>query len=351
MKFCIITNISTGTVNGISRYIENLRHTFGIKEEDVFHISDLSADTVQYINTNFDFVSVQTGLLQVENGESMRLQILKKIKLKKIATIHSVPDEEVRLLDECMENYFPTGKYHSGVVYGKRYEKFFLTLMDALIFSTYRDKEIFSSFYNLQIPSSIIIPSVEYILKNIENTQINKNGNLGYLGRIDYRKGLLCSLNSMHFLNRYKLKVYGQLVRSLSHNKVILEHFLKKHSNIEYNGVLINKKHYFRDTFIFLGNSLYEPFGYSHIENLVNNVIPIIGKDTGTQEIFGKEYPFVVGDSVPELVNTVNKISTINVEELQDVLNHTITRIQDLTDLTFKENYSNFCKQIIYSKE
>lgn len=347
MKFCIITNVPLTTLNGISRYILNLLKIFKLKEDVVYNVFSLTDTEIEYINANFDFVSIQIGVLGTMNGEGFKIQKLKKIKLKKIATIHSVPDEEVKYLKDCLSFYFPTSTYRSENLYSDRYERFFLKLLDGIIFYTETDRKIFKEYFTVNTPTTVISPSIDYIRENIYSNEIIRNNRLAYLGRVDYRKGLLCSLNSMEFLKDKILNVYGPVDKNQQYNKVILQHFLRKRTNIKHYSSVTDRNKYYSTHFIFLGNSLYEPFGFSHVENLLNNVVPIIGKNTGTHEIFGSDYPFAVEDSVPQLVDTVNRIQNTPVEKLQNILKIAKNNLETFTDPFFKQNYISFCKEVV----
>lgn len=348
MKFCIISNVPLDVPNGIGRYIRNVCTLFNIPKNYVYNVFTLTSKEIEYINTTFDFVNLHIGILESRTADGLKLQKLKKIKLKKIATIHNVPDEEVRLLNECMATYFPTSNYPIDTVTGKDYERFFLKHVDGLIFSTMSDYKIFSKYYSVNINSKILPPSVQYILDNSTETGIVKSNNILYLGRVDYRKGLICSLNSMEFLPRFNLEVIGGFNDKHSHNRIILEVFLKKFSNIRYRGKLkksevVKSEKYF----IFLGNSLYEPFGFSHIECLFNNIVPIVGKNTGTHEVFGDTYPYAIEDSVPDLIKTVNIIKNTPTTQLQSILDEAKNNIKIYTDNFYKNNFLAFCKGIL----
>lgn len=348
MKFCIISNVPLYIANGIGTYIRNLCRLFNIPDNHVYDAYNLTRKDIEYINSNFDFISLHIGVLESRTADKLKIQKLKKIKLKKIATIHNVPDEEVRLLRECMDTYFPTKKYPVGTVVGKDYEKFFLKLIDGLVFSTAVDFKVFSGFYNTNIPSKILPPSIQYVLDTQATQHISKSNKILYLGRVDYRKGLVCSLNGMEFLPKFTLDVIGGYSGKRTHNEVILNFFLSKLNNVEYKGTLKGaNKTKLEKYFIFFGNSLYEPFGFSHIECLFNNIVPIIGKGTGTNEVLGYDYPYAVNDSVPELVKTVNSIYNTPIDQLEDILQRAKNNLIKYTDVFYKQNYISFCKKIV----
>lgn len=340
-NFCILTNFDINVEHGMGRYTQNLINIFNISLNHIYKFENLTSDLINYINKSYDYVNIQTGLLK--RNEKYILSVIDNISIPKIFTIHSVIDEEIKYIKEMYYYYFPKLGYTLNTHYGEDYE-IFLNKMDGLIFYTNSDKEIFFKHYKYNKPYTIISPSVEYIFKNQISNRIKKTKNLGYLGRIDYRKGCIASFNLMEFIPDYNLDVYGLIMTDDS--RQILEYFLSKNRNMKYKGLLLNKEYYFDNTSIFLGNSLYEPFGFSHVENLVNYVTPIIGKNTGTCEIFGKNYPYVVGDDIYELKNTVELIINTSEDKLTEILNDTISNIKYLDNKLYKEKYIDFIKLI-----
>jgi glycosyltransferase involved in cell wall biosynthesis len=342
MKICIITDVPLGIEHGMGRYITNLSNSLGIDGKSIFNLFTLNDDIISYINSEFDIVSIQIGILKL--SQINNLKFLQQIRLKKIATIHSVVDKEIELYLECMRIYFKKVDVGVNTLYGDEYQQQFLDIMDGFVFYTYNDSVVFNQYYKSDKPQYIIPPSIEYCF-DVYSNRVKKNNNISVLGRIDYRKGVIASFSSMGFLQQYNLDVYGLIMNE--HDGLILNHFLNKNRNIVYKGTLSDKLYYFDRTSIFLGNSLYEPFGFSHIENLFNFVVPIIGKDTGTHEAFGADYPFVVEDSVPQLVEMVKQIERMNGGELYEILKRTQNNLIHLTDEYFRQKYLEMIKSIM----
>jgi hypothetical protein len=342
MKICIITDVPLGIEHGMGRYITNLSDSLGIGGKSIFNLFTLNDDIISYINSEFDIVSIQIGILKL--SQINNLKFLQQIRLKKIATIHSVVDKEIELYLECMRIYFKKVDVGVNTLYGDEYQQQFLDIMDGFVFYTYNDSVVFNQYYKSDKPQYIIPPSIEYCF-DVYSNRVKKNNNISVLGRIDYRKGVIASFSSMDFLQQYNLDVYGLIMNE--HDGVILNHFLNKNRNIVYKGTLSDKFYYFDRTSIFLGNSLYEPFGFSHIENLFNFVVPIIGRGTGTHEVFGEHYPFVVGDSVPEIVSMVHTINSISSDELYNILQKVQNKFLNLNNNTFKNEYFNSVKENI----
>jgi hypothetical protein len=342
MKICIITDVPLGIEHGMGRYIANLSDSLGIGGKSIFNLFTLNDDIISYINSEFDIVSIQIGILKL--SQINNLKFLQQIRLKKIATIHSVVDKEIELYLECMRIYFKKVDVGVNTLYGDEYQQQFLDIMDGFVFYTYNDSVVFNQYYKSDKPQYIIPPSIEYCF-DVYSNRVKKNNNISVLGRIDYRKGVIASFSSMGFLQQYNLDVYGLIMNE--HDGLILNHFLNKNRNIVYKGTLSDKLYYFDRTSIFLGNSLYEPFGFSHIENLFNFVVPIIGKDTGTHEAFGADYPFVVEDSVPQLVEMVTQIERMHEGELYEILKRTQNNLIHLTDNYFRDSYTKFVESIM----
>lgn len=339
---CIITDVPLGIEHGMGRYIANLSNSLGVENKSVFNLFTLNDDTISYINSEFDIVSIQIGILKLRQIDN--LKFLQQIRLKKIATIHSVVDKEIELYLECMKIYFKKLDVGINTLYGDEYQHQFLDIIDGFVFNTNNDKCVFNQYYKSDKPQYVVSPSIEYCFDTY-STKIKKNNNISVLGRIDYRKGVIASFNTMSFIEQYNLDVYGLIMNE--HDGIILNYFIDKNKNIVYKGTLSDKDYYFNRTSIFLGNSLYEPFGFSHMENLFNFVVPIIGKNTGTHEVFGEDYPFVVEDSVPQLLDMIHTISNMESSDLYDILKRTQQNLSHLTDTTFAEKYSNVIKSVI----
>jgi hypothetical protein len=344
MRICIITDVPIDVKHGMGRYIHNLLEIFDINKKNVFSVYELNRYLINKINRDFDIASIQIGILNTTEVPEC-LKLLKKINIKKVATIHSVVDKEVDYYIECMRDYFnkKDTDYDIQALYGDTYKKYFVDTMDGFIFYTNNDKRIFNQYYVSNIPQAVIPPSIEYCNKRYSN-HIKKNKNLSFLARVDYRKGIVASFNTMEFLTDYELDIYGLI--SNKSDEVILDYFLNKNKNMSYKGLLQNKEKYFNQYSIFLGNSLYEPFGFSHMENLFNYVVPIIGKNTGTHEIFGNDYSFAISDNVFELKNMIEVINSMSNYNLKSILDETINKIEYLTHSYFKEHYINFLKNV-----
>jgi glycogen synthase len=342
MKFCIITDVPVGIKHGLGQYIRSLVRIFSLGKDTVYNIFEISSVDVEYINKNFDFVSIQIGILK--KNQIYVADTLSQISIPKIATIHSVVDEEIFWLEHCLDNYFPNSDKEFNTLYREGYLTV-LSKLDGLVFYTENDMKIFEKYYDVKTKKSVIPPSIQYITDSVESKSIKKTNLISFLGRIDYRKGIIASLNSMEFLPDYNLKVYGEAVDQ--HNIIILNYFLSKNKNIMYEGLVNDRYSYYSNTSIFLGNSLYEPFGFSHVENLFNFVVPIIGRGTGTHDMFGNNYPYAIDDSVPELVDTVKRIEKTGEKELSTTLVKVQKRLLHLTDENFKNEYFKFIKSVI----
>lgn len=340
MRFCILTEIDPSTKHGMGKYIELIKPVLNISNSEIFNVLTLDSDQIEKIN-QFDICLVHIGLLKSSYNI---LSELKSIKIPKVTTIHSVISEEYKYFKELFEVYFKNKVEivdTFDVIDQQNYQNV-IDQYDALIFNTNSDKELFLKSYNFNGPIATIIPPLEHLFKP-HSTQINKTDHMTYMARIDYRKGVIATLNAFEFLPNYSLDVYGLLMSK--HDKIILEHFLHKNKNIKYKGLVQDRSKYFNQYSIFFGNSLYEPLGFSHLEHLFNYVTPIIGKNTGTSEVFGADYPFQVGDNVAELLAMVHKIKNTSTDQLYEIHKKHIDRIKINTNSKFKSKL----KKLIYS--
>ena len=337
MRFCILTEIKPSIKHGMGKYIEIIKNTLGIRDIDIFNVFEINDSELIKIN-QYDCCLVHIGLLKKNQIDI--LNFLKKISIKKIATIHSVLKTEVEYFKEFINVYFPNNTdILSGIdVIDDSEYQLMICEYDALIFNTQNDRDIFLKHYKFDGLIENIIPPLEHLFKPHSNS-IKKNNQMSYMGRLDYRKGLIATLNSFEFLPNDELDIYGLIMDR--YNQIILKHFTEKNRNITYKGLVKDRSDYFNKYSIFFGNSLYEPLGFSHLEHLFNYVTPIIGKNTGTSEVFGESWPFQVGDSVPELINCVDKIKKTNLDDLKNQHDFVINNLKKYTTDYYKSKLFN----------
>lgn len=120
----------------------------------------------------------------------------------------------------------------------------------------------------------------------------NKKINFGYIGRLDFRKGL-------SFLYEYwKDLDFNLLVSSggfAKYSKFVYEDLCNfQSSNIIHLGFCTGnrKENFFKNINALIIPSFYEPFGMVLLECINENKLPLCNKTGGLLEILGEDYPF-----------------------------------------------------------
>ncbi|MFD2671802.1 glycosyltransferase family 4 protein [Marinicrinis sediminis] len=123
-----------------------------------------------------------------------------------------------------------------------------------------------------------------------------KNGVIGYIGRLDYRKGVFQSVKEWKDIEDFKLILACGGVGSFPpyySNKLsnTIESYAK--NKVFPIGLVSNerKKDFFRKVDALIVPSLYEPFGMTVVEGIVNGLPILATRYGGVKEILGKDYP------------------------------------------------------------
>lgn len=195
--------------------------------------------------------------------------------------IHSMPDIE-KLYNVLPDEYIQS--FTDGLV-----------ISDSLIVvSEYEKKRLYNTLKLNNLDNkkvSVIYNGIKSINEN--NNSFSKGKELGYIGRIDGRKGILNLLKRMNSLPNYNLKIAGGgLMSTYVYNQLIAYNgFL---NNIDLLGFCIGerKKSFFKSINYLIIPSVYEPFGITVLESIQHGVIPIIPSYGGPVEIMGEDYPY-----------------------------------------------------------
>lgn len=147
--------------------------------------------------------------------------------------------------------------------------------------------------YNIAIrPIKVIYNGI--LLEDTASNKLNLNiiKNFGYIGRIDYRKGLT-------FLYDYWKSVSGNLLIAAGgvnrfSNEIMLELCNYQAPNIIHLGYCDKERkiNFFNNIEALIIPSLYEPFGMVVLESINYNKIVLCNKTGGMVEILGEDYPF-----------------------------------------------------------
>lgn len=174
----------------------------------------------------------------------------------------------------------------------------FIGIMKAfnLISISYYEKQLIEKIaytYDIKInPIKVIYNGIllEDVTQNKSASNIVKS--FGYIGRIDYRKGLTFLYDYWKLINSNLLIAAGGLNRFS--NEVILELCNYQASNIIHLGYCEKERkvNFFNNIEALIVPSLYEPFGMVILESIQYNKIVLCNKTGGIVEILGEDYPF-----------------------------------------------------------
>ena len=141
-------------------------------------------------------------------------------------------------------------------------------------------------------PKNILVIENGLNFKDENKYENNITNNFGYIGRMDFRKGLT-------FLYKYwdgiKLKLLVASGGYEKYNNLFFEELCSLQSkNIIHLGYCSGKRkdNFFKNIDALIIPSIYEPFGMVLLECIDNNKLPICNKHGGMLEILGEDYPF-----------------------------------------------------------
>lgn len=231
---------------------------------------------------------------------------------------------------------------HSNVIFERQFAMSSLTNDD--------EKAFINTIRNSKI---IVISNYEYELLNtslslIGENNINMNdvniihngitvndndiickkenkGFLGYIGRLDERKGIYELCNQFQSINDKKLLIAGGGYNKYNNKQVeILKNIVNLNDNIIPLGYCSNnrKKSFFNSIDALIIPSLYEPFGMTVLEAIKNRK-PIIANNTGgIAEILGENYPlFFDINKKGDMEKTINKFYDMNDQQIEFIIN------------------------------
>lgn len=298
------------------------------------------------LNT-FDVVHINWGVF---NSNNMWLfDILQDVKKPIIYTCHSLQYHELLYFDIMVQNY--ESELPPGLQYSKQLLKTSanaqLSLMQKakkVVFVSKMDRAIFNQGLNKVNPNTLVIYN-GVPFNNIDIDNIKQSKELGFYGRLNYRKGILNSMAVMDLLPEYNLTIHGT---NDAFTSTLMERF-NYLSNIYREGFLetdIEKKEFFQKISLLLANSYYEPFGFSHLESMFHGVFPIIGEGTGTVEIFGNDYPFkVAAHDVVGLKNVIENYNDWSLDDLKELAVSLNESLKKFDVETFAGNYERLYKE------
>lgn len=286
---------------------------------------------------NCDIIVIQF----YEYADYINEEIIKNKKL--VYVIHSVPTPEpMPLLD-------PFGGNHSVRV---KFEKLCKLSHTLVCVSEAEKKKLIFIYPHLESKIKVIHNGITYSkIPLINDNYTTSRRKFGYIGRTDYRKGILefirefkdidaeihlaCPKNDPDYLRRILeyIKATGMEKKVIFHGWCVGE----------------RKKNFFKSLDALIIPSLYEPFGYVALEAIKNGVPIISSNRGGLNEIMGnykyKYNPYHVG----ALKGVLNEFINDDISEINDQMQILIKRFYDFNAEKMCKKYHELWEQIIDS--
>ena len=336
MKIGYVSNNPITQDGGIGNFLFKL--IYGLTELDstIQPVFFFKPEHGKDIQSNFTFILNETSIKQAinllnsmdivhwnwgvtESDDEFIMQIFRAIQVPIITTVHSLQVVEQECYRECIDTYFnnATESIKSFVQYfdaSAQNQIEFIERSDVTVFLTQNELNHALRLGIKTKQARVIYNSIDSI--PIDYANIKQTKHTGIFSRLVYRKGILAAMTAIDLISDMTLTIHGGYGDPFT--IAMVDSFLKN-PRIQAKGELrgIDKqKQFFSEISIMFGNSLYEPFGYSHVESMQLGVFPIIGANTGTVEIFGEDYPFIVHDDVNDLKQKIMLYYSMSIPEL-----------------------------------
>lgn len=344
MKICAITNYSnTGYVNE-PLIFQKISSVLDITEEDTFDF--LNFNSAYKVNKNY------THALILFDYKSTSIQpyqeYLDEVEIPKIFIVDTICDKHKDLNKEFVDNYLNNQPYSFNGLSQDLNSILYENYADGLIFFSELDKHLFKEYYPKAFnkPSTIIPPSLgkkEDIKINFNN--VSPNNLIGFNGIPSYQNGFHSIGNTMSNLPNTNLNVFGSHGREDSNVELLFNHILQNNHNIKFHGRLKNYNNFYKTHHIYLNTAIYDSFDYFTFLSLLNGMVPIISKNTGTSSYFNS-YPFIADPTPQSIKYNIELVLNTPMGYLKDILSNTLGFLKELSDENIKEKYQTFLNKI-----
>lgn len=344
MKLCVITNYTnTGYINE-PLIFQKISSVLNITEEDTFDFLDFNS--AYKVNKNY------THALILFNYKTTSIQpyqeYLNEVEIPKVFIVDTICHKHEELNKEFINNYFKNYPYSftslSKELQSLLYEKY----ADGLVFFSELDKQLFQQYYPT-VSSKVmeIIPpplgKKEEITININN--FTPNTLIGFNGVPSYSNGFVSIGKTLNELKGFNLNLYGTHGREDLNNELLINNILQLTSNVNFRGRLKNYPNFFKLHHIYLNPSIYDSFNYYTFLSLLNGMVPIVGKNTGTSSYL-KSYPFIAESNLQSVKYNIELVLNTSKDYLKDILFNTLSFLKELSNENIKEKYQTFLNKL-----
>tara|TARA_R110000803_G_scaffold50772_1_gene105267 strand:+ start:245 stop:1279 length:1035 start_codon:yes stop_codon:yes gene_type:complete len=344
MKLCSVTNYNNkGYINELL-ICNKLSSTLGINNEDSFTFKDLNS--VYHINKNYTHILIYFDYKVTSiQGYS---EFLKDITIPKIFIVDTIPHKHKEINKYFVDTFLKNGVYSFTSLSQNLQETLYKKYADGIVLFSDLDKQLFNQFYNIPdiIPKVVIPPPLgkEKDLKiNFDN--FSPNNLVGYNGVPSYTNGFQLIGQTLSQSIQYNLDVFGTHGREDLNTEQLFNSLLSELPNLHFKGRLKNVENFYKYYHIYLNVSLYDSFDYFTYKSLLNGMVPLLGKNTGTSS-FLKSYPFISTPDLDSVKYTLELISKTPPEYLKEILSNTLKDIKQLSDEECLNKYQIFLNSI-----
>lgn len=196
-------------------------------------------------------------------------------------------------------------------------------------------------------PIRHIYNGIELKFQDIPNDEIQK-GLIGYVGRIDYRKGVFPLIENMRDVEEYKLIMATGSPSSL--NVKFVEKFYQK---IEHqakgkvmplgyaSGKRLNSV--YQKCELIVIPSIYEPFGMTVLEAIQHGKLILASKVDGILEILGEQYPLYFDVCKNGDLNRVlKKYEQMSEQEKKSLIDHNYNLLRNFSTDNMVREYQQY---------
>ena len=344
MKLCSISNYThKGYINEFFIY-NKLSSLLGIGIEDSFNF--YNPNIAYTINKNY------THLLVYFDYKTTSIQgydeLLSEIKIPKIFIIDTIPPKHEEINKEFIDTFLKNNIYSFTCLSKNLQEILYKKHANGIILFSDKDKNLFEKYYikTNNIPKIVIPPSLgkeKEIKINYNNFSPNKL--LGYNGVPSYANGFTFIGNALNNLPELQLSVFGTHGRTDLNNELLINDILEKVPNVKFRGRLKNYNKFFKLYHIYPNLSIYDSFDYFTFKSLLNGMVPLLTKNTGTSSYF-QSYPFICSLDDNSIKYNLELILKTPPNYLKEILDNIAENLRELSDEKCLSKYQTFIKNI-----
>ena len=344
MKLCSINNYThKGYINEFFIY-NKLSSLLGIGIKDSFNFNN--PNIAYTINKNYTHLLVYFDYKVTSIQEYDEL--LSEIKIPKIFVIDTIPLKHEEINKEFIDTFLKNNIYSFTCLSKNLQEILYKKHANGIILFSDNDKNLFEKYYTKtnSIPKIVIPPSLgkeKEIKINYNNFSPNKL--LGYNGVPSYANGFTFIGNAFSNLPELQLSVFGTHGRTDFNNEILINDILEKVPNVKFRGRLKNYNKFFKLYHIYPNLAIYDSFDYFTFKSLLNGMVPLLTKNTGTSSYF-KSYPFICSLDDNSIKYNLELILKTPPNYLKEILDNIAENLKELSDEKCLSRYQTFIKNI-----